>query len=91
MVLGLLLPCQLAQAETLARINHAFGRKDARKLLQKAPSAAILDAQTVEMADQPGARGFEAGKKVIGENALLVDTFGLILVAVVHSAVNPRS
>ena len=46
-----------------------FGRKYARKVLQNAPSAAILDAQTVKMADEPRARGFDAGKKVMGENA----------------------
>ena len=39
------------------------------------------------MADQPGERGFDAGKKVKGRKRhLLVDTLGLILVAVVHSA-----
>ena len=45
------------------------------------------DAQTVKMAGQPGERGFDAGKKVKGRKRhLLVDTLGLILVAVVHSA-----
>ena len=45
------------------------------------------DAQTVKMADQPGERGFDAGKKVKGRKRhLLVDTLGLILVAAVHSA-----
>ena len=39
------------------------------------------------MADQPGERGFDAGKKMKGRKRhLLVDTLGLILVAVVHSA-----
>ena len=39
------------------------------------------------MADQPGERGFDAGKKMTGRKRhLLVDTLGLILVAVVHSA-----
>ena len=48
---------------------------------------AILDAQSVKMADQPGERGFDAGKKVKGRKRhLRVDTLGLILVAVVHSA-----
>jgi putative transposase len=54
---------------------------------KKAPTAAILDAQSVKMADQPGERGFDAGKKVVGRKRhLLVDSLGLILVAVVHSA-----
>jgi hypothetical protein len=43
-----------------------FGRNYARHVLQRAPSSAILDAQTVKMADPPGARGFDAGKKVMG-------------------------
>ena len=39
------------------------------------------------MADQPGERGYDAGKKVAGRKRhLLVDTLGLILVAVVHAA-----
>ena len=61
-------------------------KRHVRKALKKAPSAAILDAQSVKMPDQPGERGF-AGKKVKGRKRhLLVDTLGLILVAVVHSA-----
>jgi putative transposase len=39
------------------------------------------------MAGQPGERGFDAGKKVLGRKRhLLVDTLGLILGLVVHSA-----
>ncbi len=39
------------------------------------------------MADQPGERGYDAGKKVTGRKRhLLVDTLGLILVVVVHAA-----
>jgi putative transposase len=39
------------------------------------------------MANQPGERGFDAGKKVLGRKRhLLVDTLGLILAVVVHSA-----
>lgn len=39
------------------------------------------------MARQPGERGYDAGKKVLGRKRhLLVDTMGLILIAVVHSA-----
>jgi putative transposase len=68
-------------------LTMPFAKRRVRKALKKAPSAAILDAQSVEMADQPGERGFDAGKKVKGRKRhLLVDTLGLILVAVVHSA-----
>lgn len=39
------------------------------------------------MADQPGERSYDAGKKVVGRKRhLLVDTLGLVLVAVVHGA-----
>jgi hypothetical protein len=58
----------LAKAGTLAAHQQfASGGSTQGKVLQKAPSAAILDAQTVKMADQPGARGFDAGKKVLGQ------------------------
>src|SRR6478672_2218176 len=68
-------------------LTMPFAKRRVRKALKKAPSAAILDAQSVKMADQPGERGFDAGKKVKGRKRhLLVDTLGLILVAVVHSA-----
>lgn len=53
----------------------------------KAPTVGILDSQSVKMADQPAERGYDAGKKVVGRKRhLLVDTLGLVLVAVVHSA-----
>ena len=70
------------------RINDALREKVRKKSAKKkAPSVAILDAQSVKMADQPGERGFDPGKKVKGRKRhLLVDTLGLTLVAVVHSA-----
>ena len=85
-VLSLL--CQLAKTGALAASQRCLAGKGAnQKRKKKAPTAAILDSQTVKMADQPGERGFDAGKKVKGRKRhLLVDTLGLILVAVVHSA-----
>ena len=54
---------------------------------KKAPTAAIIDSQSVKMAGQPGERGFDAGKKIMGRKRhLLVDTLGLILGVVVHPA-----
>lgn len=39
------------------------------------------------MAHQPGERGYDAGKKIVGRKRhILVDTLGLMLVAVVHPA-----
>jgi transposase len=54
---------------------------------QPAPTAAILDSQTVKISDQAGARGYDAGKKIKGRKRhLLVDTLGLILALEVTAA-----
>jgi transposase len=51
------------------------------------PSAAVLDAQSAQSSCGGEAIGFDAGKKTRGRKRhLLVDTCGLLLVCVVHSA-----
>ena len=52
------------------------------------PSAAIIDSQTVKTTDRGGPeRGHDAGKQTSGRKRhILVDTLGLILAVVVHSA-----
>lgn len=62
-------------------IRRAAGR-------QTQPSAAIMDSQSVKTTRCGGRdRGYDAGKNVNGRKRhLLVDTLGLVLLAVVHSA-----
>jgi putative transposase len=52
------------------------------------PTAAILDSQSVKTTDRGGPeRGFDAGKLIYGRKRhVLVDTLGLLLLVVVHSA-----
>ena len=54
---------------------------------KKAPTAAIIDSQSVRTASQPGVRGFDAGKKITGRKRhVLVDTLGNILALKVTTA-----
>lgn len=52
-----------------------------------APSAAVLDAQSIKSSEGGEARGFDMGKKTTGRKRhLVVDTLGLLLVVMVTSA-----
>jgi len=51
------------------------------------PSAAVLDSQSIKSSEGGEAIGYDAGKRVRGRKRhLLVDTIGLMLVGLVHSA-----
>ena len=52
-----------------------------------APTAAIVDSQTVRTGDQAGERGYDAGKKMLGRKRhLAVDCLGLILAIMITPA-----
>src|SRR5277367_251700 len=84
----LLLFHDLAQSGTVAENSRFVARcSAAQKWEKKAPTAAILDSQSVKVSNHGGVRGYDAGKKIMGRKRhLLVDTLGLILAVVVHPA-----
>lgn len=73
---------------TLIKINTAL-RKEIRVEDERSPdpSLGIIDAQSVKSTAIAGVRGFDGGKKVRGiKRHIVVDSLGLVLIAVVHSA-----
>ena len=63
------------------------GHGPPRERKKKAPTAAIIDSQSVRTASQSGVRGYDAGKKITGRKRhVLVDTLGNILALKVTTA-----
>jgi putative transposase len=67
------------------RLRGLVRESDGRK---RQPTAAVLDSQSVKTTDRGGLeRGFDAGKQIFGRKRhILIDTVGLLLWVVVHSA-----
>jgi transposase len=67
--------------------DHLRGRVRQRDGRDAQPSAAVLDSQSARSAEGGEAIGYDAGKRVRGRKRhLLVDSNGLVLRVVVHSA-----
>ena len=73
---------------TLERIHHAlYVATREREGREASPTAAIIDSQSAKAAQKGAPRLTDAAKKVTGRKRhILVDTLGLLLNVVVHSA-----
>jgi putative transposase len=71
--------------ETMHERLRAMWRQRAGR--DAAPTAAVIDSQSVKTSAQGGPKGLDAGKKVKGRKRhLVVDVLGLVLAVLVHPA-----
>ena len=71
-----------------SRINHHLVM-EARELegREASPTAGVIDSQSVKTTESGGIRGYDAGKKTKGRKRhIIVDTLGLMVGLMVHSA-----
>jgi len=73
---------------TWQRIHDRLREKARRAAGKKStPTVAIIDSQSIRTAEGGEERGYDAGKKITGRKRhIAVDTLGMILAVVVHSA-----
>ena len=73
---------------TWERIHDKLREKVRKSVGKKStPTVAIVDSQSIRTAEGGDERGYDAGKKITGRKRhIAVDTLGLVLAVVVHSA-----